>query len=84
MKANYDFSKGRRGAVVPPGGNKVRITIRLDRDIVEWFKAQAGAQGGGNYQTMLNNALREYTEQEEGALEKLLRKVVREEINKAS
>lgn len=84
MKARYAFSKGRRGAVVPLGGNKVRITIRLDRDIVEWFKAQAEAQGGGNYQTMLNNALREYTEQEEGALEKLLRKVVREEINKAS
>ena len=42
MNANYDFSRGRRGAVVPPGGNKVRITIRLDRDIVEWFKAQAG------------------------------------------
>ncbi|MEA3292153.1 MAG: CopG family transcriptional regulator, partial [Pseudomonadota bacterium] len=31
MKAHYDFSKARRGAVVPPSGNKVRITIRLDR-----------------------------------------------------
>ncbi len=84
MKAKYDFSKGRRGAVTPPGGNKVRITIRLDRDIVEWFKTKAENEGGGNYQTMLNNALREHTEHQEGALEELLRKVVREEINKAS
>lgn len=84
MKANYDFSNARRGAVVPPSGNKTRITIRLDRDIVEWFKSKAEAQGGGNYQTMLNEALRAYTEHQEESLEKLLRKVVREEIKKAS
>jgi len=84
MKANYDFSKARRGAVVPPSGNKTRITIRLDRDLVEWFKAKAQAQGGGNYQTMLNDALRAYTEHQDESLEKLLRKVVREEIKKAS
>ena len=84
MKANYDFSKARRGAVVPPSGNKTRITIRLDRDLVEWFKSKAEAQGGGNYQTLLNDALRAYTEHQDGSLEKLLRKVVREEIKKAS
>ncbi|MDA1088400.1 MAG: BrnA antitoxin family protein [Verrucomicrobia bacterium] len=84
MKANYDFSKARRGAVVPPSGNKTRITIRLDRDLVEWFKARAIEQGGGNYQTMLNDALRAYTEHQDIPLEKLLRKVVREEIKKAS
>ena len=84
MKANYDFSKARRGAVVPPSGNKIRITIRLDRDLVEWFKSQAEAQGGGNYQTMINDALRTYTEHQDASLEKLLRKVVREELRKAS
>jgi uncharacterized protein (DUF4415 family) len=84
MKANYDFSKARRGAVLPPSGNKVRITIRLDRDLVEWFKAKVDAQGGGNYQTMLNEALRAYTEHQDQPLEKLLRKVVREELKKAS
>ena len=84
MKANYDFSKARRGAVVPPSGNKTRITIRLDRDLVEWFKSKAGAKGGGSYQTMLNDALRAYTEHQDESLEKLLRKVVREEIRKAS
>ena len=84
MKANYDFSKARRGAVVPPSGNKTRITIRLDRDLVEWFKSKAEAQGGGSYQTMLNHALRAFTEQQDQPLEKLLRKVVREELKKAS
>lgn len=84
MKANYDFSHARRGAVLPATGNKVRITIRLDRDLVEWFKQQADAQGGGNYQTMLNDALRAYTEQQTEPLENILRKVVREELKKAS
>lgn len=85
MKANYDFSKARRGAVVPSSGNKTRITIRLDRDLVEWFKSKAEAQGGGNYQSMLNDALRAYTEHQKAPpLEKLLRKVVREELKKAS
>jgi len=84
MKANYDFSKARRGAVVPPSGNKTRITIRLDRDIVEWFKAKAEAQGAGNYQTMLNDALRAFTEHQDQSLEKLLRRVVRQELKKAS
>ncbi len=84
MKANYDFSKARRGAVVPPSGSKTRITIRLDRDLVAWFKSKAEAQGGGSYQTMLNDALRAYTEQQDQSLEKLLRKVLREELKKAS
>jgi len=81
---NYDFSKARRGAVVPTSDKKVRITIRLDRDLVDWFRAKVEAQGGGNYQTMLNNALRSYTEHQDQSLEKLLRKVVREELKKAS
>ena len=84
MKANYDFSKARRGAVVPPAANKTRITIRLDHDLVSWFKSKAEAQGGGSYQTMLNDALRAFTEQQDQSLEKLLRKVVREELKKAS
>ena len=84
MKANCDFSKARRGAVLPTAGNKVRITIRLDRAIIDWFKARVESQGGGNYQTMLNDALRTYTEHQDQSLEKLLRRVVREEIKKAS
>jgi len=84
MKANYDFSNARRGAVLPAVSSKVRITIRLDRDIVERFKEQVDSQGGGNYQTMLNDALRSYLEHQDQSLEKMIRKVVREEIRKAS
>lgn len=80
MKAKYEFSKGKRGAVLPLSGNKVRITIRLDRDIVDWFRSKVEEQGGGNYQTMLNNALRTYMERQEQPLEEVLRRVVREEL----
>ena len=80
MKAKYDFSKGKRGPVLSPPENKVRITIRLDRDIVDWFRSKVEEQGGGNYQTMLNNALRKYMEQQERPLEDILRRVVREEL----
>jgi uncharacterized protein (DUF4415 family) len=81
MKAKYDFSKGKRGAVLTTPGNKVRITIRLDRDIVDWFRTKVEEQGGGNYQTMLNDALRAYMEHQEQPLEELLRRVVREELH---
>ena len=53
MKAKYDFSKGKRGAVAPSTGKKVRITIRLDRDIVDWFRSKVEEEGGGNYQSMV-------------------------------
>ena len=80
MKAKYDFSKGKRGAVLPQSGNKVRITIRLDRDIVDWFRSKVEEQGGGNYQSMLNDALRMHIEHQEQPLEEVLRRVVREEL----
>ena len=80
MKAKYDFSKGKRGAVLPSSGNKVRITIRLDRDIVDWFRSKVEEQGGGNYQSMMNSALRIYMEGQNQPLEDVLRRVVREEL----
>ena len=84
MKSEYDFRKGKRGAVVtaPPG--KTRITIRLDNDILEWFREQAHAAGGGNYQTMINEALREHVSQNLEELEDTLRRVVREEMHRLS
>ena len=83
MKAKNDFSKGKRGAVLPSSGNKVRITIRLDRDIIDWFRSKVEEQGGGSYQTMLNNALRKHIERQEQPLEEVLRRVVREELDAA-
>ncbi|MBI5529352.1 MAG: BrnA antitoxin family protein [Deltaproteobacteria bacterium] len=81
MKTSHDFSRARRGAVIPLPAGKVRITIRLDRDIIDWFKSKVEEAGGGNYQTLLNNALREYMEHRDEPLEKVLRRVVREELH---
>lgn len=60
MKPEYDFSKARRGPLVPPTPGKTRITIRLDNDIIEHFQETVDRAGGGNYQTLINNALREH------------------------
>ena len=80
MKREYDFSKGKRGAVVsmPPG--KTRITIRLDNDILDWFRDTVDAQGGGSYQSMINSALREHIQRRGEPIEQTLRRVLREEL----
>ena len=80
MKDEYDFSKGRRGAVNPLPQGKTRITIRLDEEIIEWFRLQTEVQGGGNYQTMINQVLRDYVLSQREALEDTLRRVIREEL----
>jgi uncharacterized protein (DUF4415 family) len=78
-----DFSKGKRGAIIKADPNKIRITIRLDGDIIEHFKKQVHDAGGGNYQTLLNDALRNYIQSETEPLEDTLRKVIREELKLA-
>lgn len=84
IKKEYDFKRARRGALdpVPPG--KTRITIRLDDDVLDWFRDRADAAGGGNYQTMINAALRDYIDQRTEPLEDTLRRVVREELNRSA
>lgn len=79
-----DFSKGKRGPVVEADPNKVRITIRLDGDIIEYFKNQVLDAGGGNYQSLINDALRKHIQEGDRDLEKRLRKIIREELKKAS
>ena len=76
----YDFSQGRRGPVVAPLAGKARITIRLDQDILEWFKNKVHEAGGGNYQTLINQALREYIQYRDGLLAETLRRVIQEEL----
>lgn len=82
MKKEYDFSQGARGAVDPPSAGKTRITIRLDDDVITWFRQQAEQAGGGSYQTAINDALREYINRQ--SLEDLLRRVVREELHQVT
>jgi len=84
MRKQYDFSTAKRGAVVPVPRGKTRITIRLDDDTIDWFKARVEEAGGGNYQSLINAALREHIKQVQEPLEKTLRRVLREELKKAS
>lgn len=81
MKPEYDFSQGKRGAVEPVSPGKTRITIRLDDDVLAWFRDRVNQLGGGNYQTLINNVLRQHIAAEREPLEDTLRRVLREELN---
>ncbi|MBW4674123.1 MAG: BrnA antitoxin family protein [Desmonostoc geniculatum HA4340-LM1] len=82
MEAEYDFSQGKRGAIEPTPTGKTRITIRLDDEVLAWFRDQVHAAGGGNYQTLINDTLREYIQQRREPLEETLRRVLREELER--
>ena len=75
------FTGGKRGAVLktPPG--KTRVTIRLDEDILDWFRNHV-EKAGGSYQTLINNALREYLNAKDDTIERTLRRVIREELRR--
>jgi uncharacterized protein (DUF4415 family) len=60
MRKEYDFSQGKRGAIVPPSPRKTRITIRIDTKTLNWFRQQVHEAGGGNYQTLINDALKNH------------------------
>ena len=87
MRKEYDFSKGKRGAVIA-SPEKKRITIMLDEDIIEFFREKAESAGSG-YQTMINQALRSSLKDriKGGEAKPLtlaaLRKVLREELRAA-
>ena len=79
MRAEYDFSKGKRGAVIPQKG-KTRISIFIDNAVLDAFRARAEKAGTG-YQTMMNEALRKYlSESDQPVTEKALRQILRQEI----
>jgi hypothetical protein len=81
MSQEYDFSKGKRGAIGPVTTGKTRITIRLDDEVLAWFRAQVHAAGGGNYQSLINLALREHVKKSAEPLEETLRRILREEFS---
>jgi uncharacterized protein (DUF4415 family) len=82
MKPEYDFSDAKRGAVIPQPG-KTRITIFIDDDVLEAFRERGDAAGKG-YQTMMNEALREYLNKVQRPLdEETLRRVIQEELRAA-
>jgi uncharacterized protein (DUF4415 family) len=83
MKKEYDFSRAKRGPVVSPVPGKTRTTIRLDNEILDWFRDQVESAGGGNYQTLINEALREHISRRREPLETTIRRVIREELRRA-
>ncbi|MBF0179889.1 MAG: BrnA antitoxin family protein [Magnetococcales bacterium] len=81
-KEGFDFSKAKRGPILPQAG-RTRITICLSDDIIQEFRNRAEAAGTG-YQTMINDALRAYLEHSKKPLEETIRQVIREELRAAS
>lgn len=79
MKEEYDFSKGKRGPVIPNNG-KTRITMWLDDDVLEAFRDRSDAEGIG-YQTLINQTLRVFLDSGKPVDEKTLRQVIREELH---
>lgn len=80
MKQEYDFSQGKRGPVVAQRG-KTRITIYLDNEVLDTFRRRAEKEGSG-YQTMINQALKEYLNKQQVPIdEATLRRVLREELH---
>ena len=83
MKKEYNFKNAKRGPVVPTKG-KTRITMYLDTEILEDFRERAEKAGYG-YQTMINEALREYLSKSGKPLDEMvIRKVIREELDRAA
>lgn len=81
MKKEYDFSDGKQGAIIKQKG-KSRITIYIDDDVLEEFR-RCGDNAGKGYQTMINDALKEYLGKSDQAIdENTLRRVIREELKK--
>ncbi|YAF97139.1 MAG: BrnA antitoxin family protein [Nodularia sp. CChRGM 3473] len=82
METEYDFSQGKRGAIDPAPAGKTRIPIRLDDEVLAWFREQVHSAGGGNYQTLINETLCQHIQAIHQPLEEILRKVVREELER--
>ncbi len=82
MKAEYDFDNAKRGAIIPQTG-KTRITIYIDDDVLESFRERSDAAGKG-YQTMMNQALREFLAKTQPPLDEVtLRRILQEELRSA-
>jgi uncharacterized protein (DUF4415 family) len=80
-RSSYNFSRGRRGAVLPHEG-KTRITMWIDSDTLNWFRARAEREGRG-YQTAMNDALKAFTKEDPRPLPEVVRDVVRKELRAA-
>ena len=84
IREEYDFKNACRGAIVSAQSGKTWITIRIDDEVLNWFRHQADQAGGGQYQGLINDALRHYISENERPIEDVIRTVVREELDRAA
>jgi len=85
MKTSYDFSTGKRGPVAQPSPGHKAITLLLDDEVIDWFRQQVNNVGGGDYQALINAALREHIQRRSSdPLEETLRRIIREELRATS
>lgn len=75
---DIDFTHASRGPVVPPEPGKTKISIRLDNRVLDYFREIVESTGGGNYQTLINDALVEYMHRQ--SILAVVRQVLREEL----
>ena len=68
MQENYDFSQGKRGAVIPTSSNKIKVNLTLDKEIIDWFQAKVNELEGGDYHQLINQVLQDHIKKEEKAL----------------
>ncbi len=76
MKAKYDFSRAKRGAVVPLPKGKSEIRFAIEDELLDWFRAQIRKTNGGDYQVLMNEALREYVKNRRDNSKELARRGV--------
>lgn len=82
-KDEYDLTNDGRGPVIPSRPGTTRVTLRLDEEVLDWFRRRVPAAGGGDYQRLIDNALRDHISRNGQTLEELLRRIVREELSRA-
>lgn len=75
---DIDFTNAKRGPVVASEPGKTKISIRLDNRVLDYFRNRVDQAGGGNYQTLINDALLEHIQQQ--SMLEVVRQAVREEL----
>jgi hypothetical protein len=83
MKDGYDLTGAVRGPVFPMPPGHTRMTLVMDDEVMDWFRDKVDRAGGGNYQVLINDVLREHVQQRE-TIEETFRRVLREELGRRS
>lgn len=84
MRRKYDFSRAKRGPILPLPPGKTRVLIQLDDTILDWLREQVDRAGGGEYSDIINRAMDVYIKSTRGELTRIIRQVIREELGNRS